>query len=207
MMRAATSVGAAPRRSRWSGVLLLVPLAAGALAAARVLPRGVPGPVAIRTDAPLFATVGGLLSASDVVVVGVVRAVHAGRIVAGATASSASDSPGAVLTQLADLEVTEVLRGEPTQIVVLEQPAQLPDGRAVVVDGIDAVGVGERVLLFGISGRTDEFPYVAVVNGQGLYRLTRDDRIADAGAQRRPGWSLAELRQAAAGCRRAGPCL
>jgi hypothetical protein len=142
----------------------------------------VPEPVSIEATGPSFATLDELVAASDVVVLGVVSDVDDGRSVTDPT-----DPTAGIRTQLAAVEVDDVLAGGHDGPLVVEQEAELLDGTPVRVNGVDPLRVGDRGYLFLIRGDSDEFPYTAFVNEQGWVPIV-DDRVAPTDADD-PVWS------------------
>jgi hypothetical protein len=161
-----------------------------------------PQPVALRTDAPLYDTLGGLVAASDTIVVGDVVAVRPGRLVGSAAAVDA-----AVRTNLVEVRVAEpLLRGTTDARIVVEEIAALADGRPVTVDGQRPSTVGQRLLLFLTAGDSEDEPYSVAVNGQGRYELSPEGAIVGPPSLLPVAWTLPELRALVAGCLRAGSC-
>lgn len=124
--------------------------------------RTEPTAVELDDDAPRAATLEALIGASDLVVAGTVVDVGPGR-----TLTDPADPDIGITSQLAQVEVDDVLAGELAGPLVVEQEAALLDGPPVVVDGMPPLTVGEQGIMFLVRGTTDEFPYTAFVGAQG----------------------------------------
>ena len=196
------------RRGRVVRWLPLVPLAAGGLWFV-VLARDaneLDDPLEVRSDAPIYSSLGALVAATDLIVVAEVSGEAPGRVI-----SAAADQDVAFGTRLLTLHVLEALRGQPDGTLIMEEIATSGDGTPVVVDGQPATQVGERLLLFLVHGdpgpgQTDEAPYVAIVNGQGRYVLSPTDQIVGPPPLLPLDWTLEELRRLAASCESADAC-
>jgi hypothetical protein len=161
-----------------------------------------PDTMQLRTDAPLYDTLGGLVLASDTILVGDVVDVRPARLIGSDTAVGA-----AVRTNLVEVEVVEPLLGSATGThVVVEEIATDADGRPVTVDGQAPSTVGQRLLLFLTVGDGINEPYAVAVNGQGRYELSPDGTIVGPPSLLPVAWTLPELRALVAGCRRLGSC-
>ena len=123
------------------------------------------------SSAPTFTTLDELVVASDVVVVATVAGVEDGR-----TLTAPEDPEAGFRTRLVELDVTSALVGdvEPGDPLIVEEPAALLDGTPVVVDGLEPLAVGEQAVWFLVAGTSEDQPYLAVVNGQGRYRVVGD---------------------------------
>ena len=119
-------------------------------------------PVSIEATGPRFATLDEIVAASDVIVQATVTAVDTGRSI-----TDPADPTAGIRTQRAAVDVESVLVGDQNGPLVVEQEAELLDGTAVTVNGVEPLAVGDSGLLFLIRGDSDEFPYTALVNEQG----------------------------------------
>lgn len=140
---------------------------------------GTDDPVAVTSDARhRFTTLAELSASADLAVAGRVVAVEPGRTF-GAVDASGRASDRAVRSQVATIEVEDVVARddavatpEPGTVVLLEEEAELVDGTPIVVDGGRPLRVGDAGIWF-LSASTDpEFPGFTVVNSQGRYLLT-----------------------------------
>jgi hypothetical protein len=197
------------RLARW---LPLVPLAAGGLWFVLLArdANDVDAPVEVRSDAPLYTSLGALVGATDLIVVAEATDEAPGRVI-----SAGADPDAAFGTRLVTLDVIEALRGQTDGTLIMEELATTADGTAVVVDGQPATQVGERLLLFLVHGDAgtdaeagqDELgPYVAIVNGQGRYVLSPTDQVIGPPSLLPVDWTLDELRRLAAACAAASAC-
>jgi hypothetical protein len=186
---------------RWSKWLPLVPLAAGAAAFGLLALRhgDEDSPIEIHSDATVFTSLGGLVGASDLIVVADVTAEAPGRAI-----SSPTDPDAAVSTRLLSLHVAETIRGDAADSLTMEEIARTGDGVPIEMDGQPASEVGERLLLFLVRG--DQPGVAAIVNGQGRYVLSASDQIVGPPSLVPVDWTLDELRRLAAACERAGTC-
>lgn len=124
-------------------------------------------PVDIAVVDPPSASLGELVSRTDLVVVGRIVQVAPGRVL-----SDPGDPDRAVRTQFAQLEVDEVTVGSGAARLVLEEVVALADGTPATVAGSGASRVGDAgpyMLVRGDDGR------VGLVGPQGRYLLDRDD--------------------------------
>jgi hypothetical protein len=124
----------------------------------------VAGPEAVEVEATSqysFASVGAMAASSDVVIVGTVVSVADGRVLG---------DPGgaAVRTQLAVVEVERTLVGPDLASVVVEEEAELADGRPITVNGVAPAGVGDRALWFLQAVPGDSRTFI-VINSQGRF--------------------------------------
>lgn len=188
--------------------LPLVPIAAGAVLFVVLAARNSDGgeddsgsPAELHSDAPAYQSLGALVAASDVIVVGDVVDVTQGRRI------TAPETPeAAFVTQYVELRVDAVLRGEAGATVVVEEIVSLGDGTPVEVDGQPASSTGERLLLFLRDGATDgaesadERTAFAAVNGQGRYELSPSNEIVGPAALLPVDWTVDELVQVAEAC-------
>ena len=129
-------------------------------------------PLAITADGPRYSTLDELTAASDVVVIGTVVRVDEGRVITDPANASAG-----IRTQLATVEVSDVLVGESVGPLVVEQESALLDGTPIVVNGVAPLVVGDAGALFVVRGDSDEFPYAAFVNEQAWLPIV-DDELA-----------------------------
>jgi hypothetical protein len=180
----------------------LVPLAAGAAAFGLLALRhdGSEGPLEIHSDATVYTSLGGLVAASDLIVVTEVTVEAPGRAI-----SAPADPDTAIVTRLVSLDVIETIRGNAADSLTMEEIAATADGRPVVVDGQPPSTVGERLLLFLVRG-DEEAATVAIVNGQGRYVLSGTDQIVGPPSVMPVNWTVDELRRLAAACVSAGTC-
>jgi hypothetical protein len=132
-------------------------------------PDPTPDAVEVAASGPRFASVDELVAASDLVVIGHVERVAGGRVLTDPT-----DPTAGIRTQLADLTVEEVLKGEPTEDVVLEEEAELLDGRPITIDGTSPSDAGDRGVYFLIASTEADAPYHALVGPQGRYLIDGD---------------------------------
>jgi hypothetical protein len=131
-------------------------------------PQGVDGPpVDVRADAgPPAASLDALVAASDVVVRGRVVAVERGRTIGTSTQG--------IVTRLVRVQVDDLLAGDRSVVgadgvVVVEEEGWLPDGRAVRVNGVEPTAIDDAGVWFLVQGRSEEFPYTALVSEQGRF--------------------------------------
>ena len=121
-----------------------------------------PAPLAVTAEGPRFATTDDLAAASDVAVIGSVVRVDEGRAITD------PDNPAAgIRTQLATIEVGDILLGESNGPLIVEQEFELLDGTPIVVNGVPPLAVGDMGAMFVVRGDSEEFPYVVFVNEQG----------------------------------------
>jgi hypothetical protein len=123
-------------------------------------------PVDVAASGPQLTSVDALVAGSDLIVIARVERVTTGRVF-----TDPVDPAAGIRTQLADLTVEQVLKGEPTGEVVLEEEAQLLDGRPITVNGTSPSSPGERGVYFLIASRDDEAPYHALIGPQGRYLI------------------------------------
>lgn len=142
--------------------------------AAGTAPMGTaPVPVDVRAEgAPSATSVAELVTSSDVVVQGRVVAVERGRAI-GTTSKG-------IVTRLVQLRVDRVLAGDAGIVgadgsLIVEEEGWLPDGRPVRVNGVEPTREGDAGVWFLVKGRSEEFPYTAVVGEQGRYLLDPSD--------------------------------
>ncbi len=173
------------RLTRWvvltSAIVLVTVSTAAALSAYRTQAQAPPEPVALTSSARhRFSTLGQLVAASDLIVVGRIVAEESGRLFGGVAGSadelgSAVGDATAIRSHVLTLEVDEVLAGSTpagsTPIVLVEEEATLADGTPVVVDGMRAGRVGDRGVWFLVAGPDPDFPGYALVNAQGRYLM------------------------------------
>jgi hypothetical protein len=151
----------------------------------------------IHSDAPVYQSLGGLVAASDLIVVAEATSEGPGRAI-----SSPSDPDAAFTTHLVQLQVIEALRGQPDGTLTMEEVTSLADGTPVEVDGQPVTRPGQRVLLFLVTGD----PYVAIVNGQGRYEVTDADQVVGPASLLPIDWTVDELRRLAVACAAAATC-
>lgn len=139
-----------------------------------LVPRWLDSPthrVDVASSGPRYPTVGELVAASDLIVVGRITHVADGRVVTDPT------EPGAgIRTQLAQLAVERVVKGAPTRALVLEEEAALLDGTAITVDGVAPSVAGQRGVYFLIGGDA-ESPYHALIGAQGRYVIAGESLV------------------------------
>jgi hypothetical protein len=131
-------------------------------------------PVDLPISTPLFTTLAELVSAADVIVVGRVDDVGAGRVFTDPT-----DPATGLLSQLAQLDVEQALKGNAGGRVIVESEATLLDGTPITVGGAPPPALGERAIFFLVRGTTEEFPHLAVIGPQGQLLVGVDSRGAD----------------------------
>lgn len=184
------------RLVRW---LPMVPLAVGVVLFFVLADRGGDHEqtVDIHSSATAYQSLGALVAASDLIVVGQAITEAPGRAI-----SAPNDPDASLVTHLIGVRIDEVIRGQPSGTLTVEEVVALPDGTPVRVDGQPATQVGERLLLFLVRGD----PYVAVVNGQGRYTLSPTDQISGPSVVMPVDWTVDELRQVATACAAAGTC-
>ena len=123
-------------------------------------------PVDVAASGPQLTTVDELIAESKLIVIARVERVATGRVF-----TDPADPAAGIRTQLADLAVERVLKGELTDAVVLEEEAELLDGRPITVNGTAPSRSGERGVYFLIAGDDDEAPYHALIGPQGRYLI------------------------------------
>lgn len=165
-MSEADAPGGSSQRWSWATIAPVI-LVVGVAAAALWWWRGStadrpPEPVSIEATGAQFTTLDQMVAASDLVVRGQIVDVEDGRSIT----DPANPAVG-IRTQLAAVEVVEVLAGGDPGPLVVEQEAALLDGTPVRINGVDPLAVGEFGYLFLVRGDSDEFPYTAIVNEQG----------------------------------------
>lgn len=147
-----------------------------------------PDPTKISSDAPRFTTLGELVAATDLVVVG-----HAVNTDRGRTFGD----PGSTVmeSRLITLEIDDVVRAGtgPTLDVtagaaaVVEEPGWLQDGTPLIVDGVAPTEPGDAVLWFldavpsPALDAADASPAYVLVGPQGHYRIDGDRLVPAAG--------------------------
>lgn len=130
--------------------------------------------VDLPVSTPLFTTLAELVSAADVIVVGRVDDVGAGRVFTNPT-----DPATGLISQLAQLDVQQALKGNVGGRVVVESEATLLDGTPITVGGSPPPALGERAVFFLVRGATEEFPHLAVIGPQGRLLVGVDSHGAD----------------------------
>ena len=133
----------------WAVLALLVPIVVSGVVAIVGLASGADAPelVELDSDAPTYTSLDELVRASDLIVVATVADVADGRTV------TAPDDPAAgIRTRLVELDVSRALVGEPPTPLVVEEPAELLDGRPVVVDGMEPLDESEQAVWFLVAG-------------------------------------------------------
>jgi hypothetical protein len=123
-------------------------------------------PVDVAASGPPLTTVDELVAGSDLIVIATVERVGSGRVF-----TDPADPAAGIRTQLADLAVERVLKGEPARAVVLEEEAALLDGRPITVNGTAPSRAGERGIYFLIASDDEEAPYHALIGPQGRYLI------------------------------------
>jgi hypothetical protein len=153
-------------------LLLLVPVVlAVAVTMAFVNRDGAKRSLDVRAEEPTFTTLQDLVRAADLVVVARATEVHDGRTVASGTGTRS-----AIRTQLASLEVGDVLDGKTDQHLTLEQELTLADGTPIIVNGVAPLKPNDEGLLFLVRSADTSAPYVAVVNTQSRYLVSGAQR-------------------------------
>jgi hypothetical protein len=123
-----------------------------------------------------FGDLAELVAAADLVVVGRVRAIGAGRAF-----TDPLDPTLGIISELAEIDVEAVLVGTAPSTLVIESESTLLDGTPVVVGGVGPPTVAERGVYFLVSGGAADLPYFAIVGPQGRMRVVGsgdDGRIA-----------------------------
>lgn len=129
-------------------------------------------PVDVTAQAPRFTDLNELMEASDTVVIARVTKVEEGRLI------GAADDPGAAVeTQFATLVVGETLKGQPTNELILEEEASLPDGTPISVNGVMPSKVDDEGIFFATFDRSEGGTgRVALLNHQSRYLVTGSKR-------------------------------
>ena len=118
---------------------------------------GEPARVDVRSSGPEYATLSELAHASDRVVEGQVVALDDGRAI-----SDPSDPSSGITTQLATIDLTRVIKGPATDVIVVEQESGLLDGTPITVNGVAPLAVGDSGWFFLVDGDGEQFPYTAL---------------------------------------------
>jgi hypothetical protein len=185
-------------RARWFRWLPILPVAAGIVLFAVLATRDDQvDTIEIHSDAPVYQSLGALVAASDLIVVGEATSEAPGRAI-----SAPADPDAAFATHLIAIQIDEIVRGQANGELTVEEIQSLADGTPVRVDGQPSTQTGERLLLFLVHG--DD--YFAIVNGQGRYVLSDTDQIVGPSSLLPIDWTLDELRQLAGACLAAGTC-
>jgi hypothetical protein len=122
-----------------------------------------PPAVDVRADEPVLTSPAALADASDLVIDGHVVAIEPGRAITDPT-----DPTAGVRTQLASVEVEAPVKGDPGDVVVVEQEATLLDGTPITVNGEAPLVVGDTGRFYLVRGDGDEFPYTALTTVEGF---------------------------------------
>ncbi len=168
-------------RRRWAvaGPIVVVVTATvvGLVALRRPAPAGAT-PLAIdATSAYQFVSVGELVSASDAVVRATVVAVERGRLVGGPGA-------GGVVSRRVTLRIDELLAGDASSTVLVEEEGWLADGTPIVVNGVVPSRRGDAGIWFLDALADPDLPAYLVVNSQG--RFLQQGASLHGGDQRDP---------------------
>ncbi len=155
-----------------SVLLLLVPLLLAALLSWILWPRTESEAIDLVSSGPSFATLAELDEASDLVVIGTV-----GQIDAGRTISDDADPDAGITTSLIEIDVEQVLRGSAGATVVVEHETGLADGTPITVDGVAAPALGDRLLVFLVAGGSEAFPHHAIVSNEGRFVVSGTQAI------------------------------
>jgi hypothetical protein len=125
-----------------------------------------------------FDALGGLVGASDLVVVGRVIADEDGRLFGDPNAGDSHRAPSAIRSHVLTLRVERVLAGadpavavdaDTDTVLLVEEEYALVDGTPVRVDGMRRGRIGDRGVWFLTASGDPEFPAYALVNAQGRY--------------------------------------
>lgn len=139
-----------------------------------------PDPVAIESDAPMYATLEELLAASDLVVRARVTGTERGRVF-----GDPEDQGGdAIESRLVAVEVTDVLSGAaPPDVFYIEEEGWLLDGAPLVVDGLSPSAEGDDAIWFLVdpTDAADEASPFVTVNAQGRYVVDGDALVGAEG--------------------------
>ncbi len=197
------TLGASPRRFGLISSVVLVVVTVGSVAwFARSDPERVPAPLSADL-APLaveakssfqFNSVGDMITASDLVVVGRVVVTERGRLVG-------DPLQGGVVSRLVTVQVDASL-WNPAQadssVVMVDEEGWLPDGTPIVVNGMQPSVVGDVGVWFLDRIPTDESPTYLVINSQGRFiesdGVMRGADQRDALVQELQRLSMGELR-------------
>lgn len=124
-----------------------------------------------------FVSVGELVSASDAVVRATVVAVERGRLVGGPGA-------GGVVSRRVTLRIDELLAGDASSTVLVEEEGWLADGTPIVVNGVVPSRRGDAGIWFLDALADPDLPAYLVVNSQG--RFLQQGASLHGGDQRDP---------------------
>jgi hypothetical protein len=130
--------------------------------------------VDLAASGPRYTTVEELAGASDLIVLGRIERVDAGRVF-----TDRADTEAGIRTQLAELAVEQVLKGPPARSVVLEEEAALLDGTPITVDGTTPSAAGQRGVYFLIADPAGT-AYYALIGPQGRYLIEGDSLVTSA---------------------------
>lgn len=145
-------------------------------------------PVNLAASAPRFASLGELVAAADVVVIGTIVDEQPGRAI-----TEPADPIVGIRSVFLEVDVERVLYGDLGSALVIEHEAALLDGTTITIDGVGPPAVGERGVYFLIGSQRPDEPYFAIVGPQGRFALDDDlnlsahvvdpvaNRVAEAG--------------------------
>lgn len=176
------------RRLRWELLALAVPVVVGMVWLGALMAgdgAAEPAPLDVVAAGPSYTTLAEMMAASDLVLVGEVRGVGDGR-----TITDPTDPVVGIHTRLVDVEVLQLLAGDASGTVVVEEEEALLDGTPIVVNGVAPSRVGDRGVYFLVASDDPAAPYHALVGEQGRYLLD--------GARLRPSGNDALSRSLAA---------
>jgi hypothetical protein len=135
----------------------------------------IPRPVPLVSSARhQFDDLGGLIGASDLVVVGRVIADEDGRLFGDPNADASTRGAAGIRSHVLTLRVDRVLAGvdadaDADTVLLIEEEYALVDGTPVRVDGMRRGRIGDRGVWFLNASGDPEFPAYALVNAQGRY--------------------------------------
>ncbi len=147
-----------------SVLLFLVPVLLAAVLSWILWPRSGSETIDLVSSGPSFTTLAELDEASDLVIVGTV-----GQIDAGRTISDDVDPDAGITTSLFEFDVEQVLQGSAGAKVVVEHETGLADRTSITVDGVEAPELGDRLLVFLVAGGSEAFPHHAIVSNEGRF--------------------------------------
>jgi hypothetical protein len=128
-------------------------------------------PVHVQAKTPIFNNLKELVDASDAVVIARVTTSQTGRVI-----SSPTNAATGIRTQLLTLEIGDVLDGQATSEIILEQEYELADGRPVIVNEMPPTKELTEGVFFLIRGKSDAFPHHALISQQGRYLASGANR-------------------------------
>jgi len=155
------------RLSRWApaGAIVLAAAVVGMVELAGDDDR--PDAVVLESSAALFDTLDDLVAASDLVVIATVNEIAEGR-----TITSPDDADAGIRTRLVELGVIDVLHGNASDQLIVEEAAAFADGTPIVLDGMTELGEADSAVWFLVAGGSETMPYFAAVNSQGRFQIT-----------------------------------